>query len=246
MIDIKNVTKKFGTHTVLNGISMTVPTGSVTVILGPSGSGKTTFLRTLNFLGQADGGTMTLNDLTVDLHSASKKDILAVRRNTAMVFQLYNLFSNMTVLGNVMEGLVTVKKVSKAEAKERAMQCLTEVGMADYADYYPVQLSGGQQQRVGIARALAVNPEVILFDEPTSALDPELVGEVLAVIRKIAKELNVTMIIVTHEIAFAKEIADQVVFMEGGNIVEKGTAEEVLVHPKEERTKQFLNRYLRA
>ena len=218
----------------------------MTVILGPSGSGKTTFLRTLNFLGQADGGTMTLNDLTVDLHSASKKDILAVRRNTAMVFQLYNLFSNMTVLGNVMEGLVTVKKVSKAEAKERAMQCLTEVGMADYADYYPVQLSGGQQQRVGIARALAVNPEVILFDEPTSALDPELVGEVLAVIRKIAKELNVTMIIVTHEIAFAKEIADQVVFMEGGNIVEKGTAEEVLVHPKEERTKQFLNRYLRA
>ena len=169
-----------------------------------------------------------------------------MRRNTAMVFQLYNLFSNMTVLGNVMEGLVTVKKVSKAEAKERAMQCLTEVGMADYADYYPVQLSGGQQQRVGIARALAVNPEVILFDEPTSALDPELVGEVLAVIRKIAKELNVTMIIVTHEIAFAKEIADQVVFMEGGNIVEKGTAEEVLVHPKEERTKQFLNRYLRA
>lgn len=246
MIQIDNVTKKFGTHTVLNGISMTVPTGSVTVILGPSGSGKTTFLRTLNFLGKADSGTMTLNDKTVDLHSASQKEILAIRRSTAMVFQLYNLFSNMTVLGNVMEGLVTVKKVSKAEAKETAMKCLTEVGMVDYADYYPVQLSGGQQQRVGIARALAVNPEVILFDEPTSALDPELVGEVLAVIRKIAKELKVTMIIVTHEIAFAKEIADQVVFMEGGNVVERGTAEEVLVHPKEERTKQFLNRYLQA
>lgn len=246
MITIENVTKKFGSHTVLNGISLTVPTGSVTVILGPSGSGKTTFLRTLNFLGKADSGTMTLNDIHVDLHGASQKEILAIRRNTAMVFQLYNLFSNMTVLGNVMEGLVTVKKEKKSKAKEIAMKCLEEVGMADYAAYYPVQLSGGQQQRVGIARALAVNPQVILFDEPTSALDPELVGEVLAVIRKIAKELKVTMIIVTHEIAFAKEIADQVVFMEGGIVVEKGTADEVLVHPKEERTKKFLNRYLQA
>lgn len=246
MITIENVSKKFGSHTVLHNISMTIPTGSVTVIIGPSGSGKTTFLRTLNFLGKADSGTMTLNDITVDLHHASQQEILTIRRNTAMVFQLYNLFSNMTVLENVMEGLVTVKKEKKNIARETAMKCLQEVGMADYAAYYPVQLSGGQQQRVGIARALAVNPQVILFDEPTSALDPELVGEVLAVIRKIAKELNVTMIIVTHEIAFAKEIADQVVFMEGGKVVEKGTAEEVLNHPKEERTKQFLTRYLNS
>ena len=218
--------------------------GLVTVILGPSGSGKTTFLRTLNFLEKADAGTMQLNDISVDLHKASNKEILNVRRNTSMVFQSYNLFSNKTVIENIMEGLVTVKKMKKAEARDIAQRFLKEVGMEGYDDYYPVQLSGGQQQRIGIARALAMDPEVILFDEPTSALDPELVGEVLAVIRKIAKELEVTMIIVTHEIGFAKEVADQVVFMEGGVIVEQGDPKVVLEHPNEERTRKFLSRYL--
>ena len=235
MIDIKQVHKSFGNREILRGIDLHVPTGSVTVILGPSGSGKTTFLRTLNFLEKADAGTMQLNDISVDLHKASNKEILNVRRNTSMVFQSYNLFSNKTVIENIMEGLVTVKKMKKSEAREIAQRFLKEVGMEGYDDYYPVQLSGGQQQRIGIARALAMDPEVILFDEPTSALDPELVGEVLAVIRKI---------IVTHEIGFAKEVADQVVFMEGGVIVEQGDPKVVLEHPKEERTRKFLSRYL--
>ena len=244
MIDIKQVHKSFGNREILKGIDLHVPTGSVTVILGPSGSGKTTFLRTLNFLEKADAGTMQLNDISVDLHKASNKEILNVRRNTSMVFQSYNLFSNKTVIENIMEGLVTVKKMKKSEACQIAQRFLKEVGMEGYDNYYPVQLSGGQQQRIGIARALAMDPEVILFDEPTSALDPELVGEVLAVIRKIAKELEVTMIIVTHEIGFAKEVADQVVFMEGGVIVEQGDPKIVLEHPKEERTRKFLSRYL--
>lgn len=245
MIRLEHVLKKFGNRTVLRDVSMEVPTGSVTVILGPSGSGKTTFLRTINFLGQADGGTLQLDeDKPVDMAHASQKEILQVRRNTAMVFQLYNLFSHMTVLENVMEGLMTVQKKSRQEARERALACLKEVDMDQFQDYYPIQLSGGQQQRVGIARALAMNPKVILFDEPTSALDPELVGEVLTVIKKIAREWKVTMIIVTHEIAFAREIADQVIFMENGLIVEQGTADQVLSHPKEQRTRQFLNRFL--
>ena len=244
MIKLEHVKKAFGDKVILKDISMTVPTGSVTVILGPSGSGKTTFLRTINFLGRADGGRLYINDQSYDLHSASHKEILAVRRQTAMVFQSYNLFSNMTALENVMEALVTVQGQKKSAARAKAEELLRQVGMAEHAGKYPAQLSGGQQQRVGIARALAVNPQVILFDEPTSALDPELVGEVLSVIRDVAKKLKVTMIIVTHEIAFAREVADQIVFMEGGSVVETGTPEEVLVHPREERTKAFLNRYL--
>jgi len=244
MIKIENVKKSFGNREVLKDISMEIPTGTVTVILGPSGSGKTTFLRTLNFLGKADAGRLVLNDLAVDLHAASKKEIIDVRRHTAMVFQMYNLFSNMTALENVMEGLVTIKKKKKSEARDIARAYLKEVGMDGFEAYYPVQLSGGQQQRVGIARALAMDPQVILFDEPTSALDPELVGEVLNVIRKIACDLKVTMIIVTHEIAFAREIADQIVFMERGSVVEQGTPDQVLAHPQESRTRQFLNRYL--
>ena len=244
MIKLEHVKKSFGDKMILRDISMTVPTGSVTVILGPSGSGKTTFLRTINFLGRADGGTLYINEQRYDLHSASHKEILAVRRQTAMVFQSYNLFSNMTALENVMEALVTVQGQKKSAARAKAEELLEQVGMGEHAGKYPAQLSGGQQQRVGIARALAVNPQVILFDEPTSALDPELVGEVLAVIRDVAKKLKVTMIIVTHEIAFAREVADQIVFMEGGSVVETGTPEEVLAHPREERTKAFLNRYL--
>ena len=203
MIEIQSVRKSFGEREILKGIDMTVPTGSVTVILGPSGSGKTTFLRTLNFLEKADAGQMTLNDITVDLHKASKKEILNIRRHTSMVFQMYNLFSNMTALENVMEGLVTVKQMKQSEARAKAEQCLEAVGMKGFEAYYPVQLSGGQQQRVGIARAIAMDPAVILFDEPTSALEPELVGEVLGAIKNIAREMHVTMIVVTHEIAFA-------------------------------------------
>ncbi|RHM54627.1 amino acid ABC transporter ATP-binding protein [Mitsuokella sp. AF33-22] len=244
MIKLEHVQKAFGDKAILKDISLTVPTGSVTVILGPSGSGKTTLLRTINFLGQADGGRLSINENSYDLHGASRREILAVRRQTAMVFQSYNLFSNMTALQNVMEALVTVQGRKKAEARERARELLQQVGMGEHADKYPAQLSGGQQQRVGIARALAVEPQVILFDEPTSALDPELVGEVLAVIRDVAEKLKVTMIIVTHEIAFAREVADQIVFMEGGMVVESGTPQEVLVHPREERTRAFLNRYL--
>lgn len=244
MIKLEHVQKAFGDKAILKDISLTVPTGSVTVILGPSGSGKTTLLRTINFLGQADGGRLSINETSYDLHGASRREILAVRRQTAMVFQSYNLFSNMTALQNVMEALVTVQGREKTEARERARELLQQVGMGEHADKYPAQLSGGQQQRVGIARALAVEPQVILFDEPTSALDPELVGEVLAVIRDVAEKLKVTMIIVTHEIAFAREVADQIVFMEGGMVVESGTPQEVLVHPREERTRAFLNRYL--
>lgn len=245
MIRIEHVEKSYGKRPVLKDVSLEVPTGSVTVIIGPSGSGKTTFLRTINFLGPADKGTLQLDEEPIiDMKRASKKEILHVRRNTAMVFQLYNLFSNMTVLQNVMEGLVTVQKMAKKEAREKAIACLQQVGMAEYLNAYPIQLSGGQQQRVGIARALAMNPKVILFDEPTSALDPEIVGEVLSVIREIASKLKITMIIVTHEIAFAREVADQVVFMENGYIVERGSAQEVLVHPKEKRTRQFLSRFL--
>lgn len=244
MIKLEHVQKAFGDKAILKDISLTVPTGSVTVILGPSGSGKTTLLRTINFLGQADGGRLSINENSYDLHGASRREILAVRRQTAMVFQSYNLFSNMTALQNVMEALVTVQGRKKTEARERARELLQQVGMGEHADKYPAQLSGGQQQRVGIARALAVEPQVILFDEPTSALDPELVGEVLAVIRDVAEKLKVTMIIVTHEIAFAREVADQIVFMEGGMVVESGTPQEVLVHPREERTRAFLNRYL--
>ncbi|WP_288758879.1 amino acid ABC transporter ATP-binding protein [uncultured Veillonella sp.] len=246
MITIKGVVKSFGTREILKGIDVTVPTGSVTVILGPSGSGKTTFLRTLNFLETADAGTMVLGDTIVNLKEATSKEKLAVRRRTSMVFQLYNLFSHMTALENVMEGLRTVRRLSKKEAKEKALQCLEEVGMKGYENHYPIQLSGGQQQRVGIARALAMDPEVMLLDEPTSALDPELVGEVLSVIKKVAADRHMTMIVVTHEIGFAREVADQIIFMEDGRVIEQGTPDSVLVQPREERTREFLNRYLTA
>lgn len=246
MITIKGVVKSFGTREILKGIDVIVPTGSVTVILGPSGSGKTTFLRTLNFLETADAGTMVLGDTIVNLKEATAKEKLAVRRRTSMVFQLYNLFSHMTALENVMEGLRTVRRLSKKEAKEKALQCLEEVGMKGYENHYPIQLSGGQQQRVGIARALAMDPEVMLLDEPTSALDPELVGEVLSVIKKVATDRHMTMIVVTHEIGFAREVADQIIFMEDGRVIEQGTPDSVLVQPREARTREFLNRYLTA
>jgi len=243
MIKLENVHKSFGITEVLKGVSIEVPTGSVTVILGPSGSGKTTLLRSINFLEPADKGTMILDDKVFDMASALKKEILEIRRNTAMVFQNYNLFANMTALENVKEGLVLVQKMGRYEALIKAEYYLEKVGMINREHFYPVQLSGGQQQRVGIARALALNPKVILFDEPTSALDPELVGEVLEIMKKIAKEENATMIVVTHEIGFAKEVADQVIFMEGGVVVETGVPKDIIENPREERTRKFLARF---
>lgn len=241
MLTIQQLEKKFGNQVILDGLELTIQTGEVVVILGPSGSGKTTLLRCLNFLEQADSGVLTLDTQTIDVKHATKKEILAWRRKTAMVFQQYALFAHKTALENVIEGLIMVQKIPKAQAKEIGTTLLTQVGLADKLDHYPIQLSGGQQQRVGIARALALKPEVILFDEPTSALDPELVGETLAVIQSLAHKES-TLIIVTHEMQFAYEVADRVIFMEQGQIVEQGTAKEVFEHPKEERTKQFLAR----
>ena len=243
MIELKNVKKSFGHLKVLQGVSLTVNEGEVIVILGPSGSGKTTLLRTINFLEKADEGTLSIGNTKVDLHSAKKKEILEVRRKTAMVFQSYNLFANKTALENITEGLITARKISKAEAEKRALEELKKVGLEDRADYYPSQLSGGQQQRIGIARAVALDAEVILFDEPTSALDPELVGETLQIIKNVAKEGH-TMIVVTHEMSFAEEVADKVVFMDGGYIVEEGSPREIFYNPKEERTKKFLRRII--
>lgn len=241
MITVSNIKKSFGRHQVLKGIDLTVRKGDVVAILGPSGSGKTTLLRCLNYLEKPDEGSIAIGDFAVDCKRAGKKDIHRLRQKSAMVFQQYNLFKHKTAMENVMEGLVVVKKLPKEEAKARSVELLQKVGLANKLDAYPSRLSGGQQQRVGIARALALNPEVILFDEPTSALDPELVGEVLAVIRKIAKE-GITMIIVTHEMGFAQEVASHVVFMDEGVIVEEGKPNELFRDPKEERTKQFLKR----
>lgn len=243
MIEVKNAHKSFGKNHVLKGVSIKVEKGDVVVILGPSGSGKTTLLRSMNFLERADEGSITINDKTVQFKTASKKEILEIRKQTAFVFQNHNLFNNKTALENVTEGLIIGRKVPKKEANERAKEALIKVGLSDKFDHYPNQLSGGQQQRVGIARAIVLNPEVILFDEPTSALDPELVGETLKLIRKIAKE-GVTMVVVTHEISFASDVASKVVFMDGGVVVEEGNPMDIFVTPKEERTKQFLKRIL--
>lgn len=245
MIELKNIEKSFGKHKVLNGVSLHVEDGDVVVILGASGSGKTTLLRCVNFLGRADDGELTIGEKHVDFKKATRKDILEIRRKTAYVFQNYNLFLNKTALENVMEGLVTARKVPKDKAQKIAKEALDKVGLSDRYDYYPSQLSGGQQQRVGIARAVALAPEVILFDEPTSALDPELVGETLDIIKKVAKT-GITMIVVTHEMSFAQDVANKVVFMADGVIVEEGTPETIFRNPKDERTRQFLKRILPA
>ena len=241
MLKLTNVHKSFDKTEVLKGISLNVKKGSVTAIIGPSGAGKTTLLRCINFLEKADSGTLDFDDIHVDLEKVSKKTQLEIRRKTAFVFQNYNLFANMTALENVMEGLVTARKVPKSEAKDRALQALEKVGLKDRADFYPSSLSGGQQQRVGIARAIAVNPDVILFDEPTSALDPELTGEVLKVIRQLATE-GTTMVIVTHEMSFARDTASNIIFMDKGQIVEEGAPSQIFTSPKEPRTQQFLQR----
>ena len=243
MIEIKGVKKSFGENHILKGVDLDIKDGEVIVILGPSGSGKTTFLRCISFLEKADEGKWIENGAEIDLHSADKKQIQQLRRKSGFVFQNYNLFANKTVLENVTMGLTVGEGVPKNEAEKRAMEALKKVGMADRANFYPNALSGGQQQRVGIARAIARNPELILFDEPTSALDPEMVGEVLEVMKQLAAE-GMTMVVVTHEMGFAREVADRVIFMDGGYIVEEGTPEEIFSHPKEERTISFLNKVL--
>lgn len=241
MLELRNIHKKFGELEVLKGVDIAVEKGDIVVILGPSGSGKTTLLRCINFLERADEGSLRFDEIQTEFSKASKKDINAVRKKSAFVFQNYGLFDNKTVLDNVTEGLIVGRKVPKKEAIEAAIRALEKVGLSDRLAYYPSQLSGGQQQRVGIARALAVNPDVILFDEPTSALDPELVGEVLQVIRKLAEE-GTTMVIVTHEMTFAKEVANRVIFMDQGVIVEEGAPEAIFGNPKEARTRGFLQR----
>ena len=220
MVELKNIQKSFGSNHILKGVNMSIGKGEVVVILGPSGSGKTTLLRTINFLDAADEGNISVSGFEVDAKKHSKSQVIELRRKTAMVFQNYNLFANKTILENVMEGLVTVKKFKKSDAEAMSREILKKVGLEERCDFYPAQLSGGQQQRAGIARALILDPDVILFDEPTSALDPELVGEVLNTIKAVA-QTGITMIVVTHEIAFAREVASRVVFMEGGVVVEE-------------------------
>ncbi|MEK4384706.1 amino acid ABC transporter ATP-binding protein [Solibacillus sp. FSL W7-1464] len=243
MLEIKNVHKTFGELKILKGVDLTIDKGDVVVILGPSGSGKTTLLRCINFLERADEGTASFDNISVDLNKASKKDILEIRKKTAFVFQNYNLFNNKTALENVAEGLIIGRGMKKDEAYTISKKALDKVGLTEKYDSYPSQLSGGQQQRVGIARAVALNPDIILFDEPTSALDPELVGEVLGVMKDIAKE-GTTMLVVTHEMSFARDVANRVIFMDGGNVIEEGSPHEIFVQPKEDRTKQFLRRVL--
>lgn len=239
MLELRNIQKSFGKTAVLRGVDLSVKQGDVVAILGPSGSGKTTLLRCINFLERADGGSMEFDGERLELHSASRRDIRRIRQKTAFVFQSYNLFLNKTALQNVTEGLIIGRKMPKPEAEAWGMEMLKKVGLEDRRDYYPVQLSGGQQQRVAIARALATKPEIIFFDEPTSALDPELTGEVLSVMRKLAEE-GMTMLVVTHEMGFAKNVSNQVIFMEDGVIVERNDSKSFFQNPREERTRAFL------
>ena len=244
MLTVKGLNKSFGENEILKSIDFTINKGQVVAILGPSGSGKTTMLRCLNALEIPNAGSFTFADFSIDFSKKNKQaDLLKLRRKSGMVFQDYHLFPHRTVLENVMEGPVQVQRRPKEEVRKEAIQLLQKVGLEDKKDLYPFQLSGGQKQRVGIARALAIQPELMLFDEPTSALDPELVGEVLKVMKDLAKE-GWTMAVVTHEIKFAQEVADEVIFIDGGVIVEQGPPEEIFKRPKEERTKQFLNRIL--
>ncbi len=239
MLQIHNIRKSFGSQEVLRGVDLTVEQGDVAAILGPSGSGKTTLLRCLNFLERADGGEFTFDGETFALSQMTRKDIARLRKKTGFVFQNYNLFLNKTVLQNVTEGLTVARKMPRAQAEEIAMRALEKVGMADRSDAWPSRLSGGQQQRVAIARALAADPQILYFDEPTSALDPELTGEVLAVMRRLADE-GMTMLVVTHELGFARTVSNKVVFMEQGEVVEAGDSRSFFEHPQKERTRSFL------
>ena len=240
MVKIEHLYKEFDSDTkVLKDINLTINKNEVIAILGPSGTGKSTLLRCLNYLTVPTKGIIEIGDIRIDAENHTKKDVIELRKHSSMVFQGYNLFKNKTAIENVMEALVVVQKKSKEEAEKTALELLAKVGMLERKDFYPSKLSGGQQQRVGIARALAVNTNVLLFDEPTSALDPELVGEVLNTIKSLAEE-GTTMILVTHEIGFAREVATRVLFMDGGQIAADGTPEEIIDHPENERIQQFL------
>jgi arginine/lysine/histidine transport system ATP-binding protein len=236
MISCNNVVKKFNNLEVLKGIDLEVSPGEVVVIIGPSGSGKSTFLRCMNYLEVADSGTITINGKIVE---AKESSLNKLRQEIGMVFQQFNLFPHRTVMENIIEAPVLLKKMTKDQAKKHGLELLQKVGLVEKADEYPNRLSGGQKQRVAIARALAMEPKIMLFDEPTSALDPELVGEVLTVMKELAKE-GMTMVVVTHEMGFAKEVADRVIFMDGGYIVEEGSPEAIFENPQHERTKEFL------
>ena len=241
MLEVKDVRKTFGGLKVLDGISLDVEKGDVVAILGPSGSGKTTFLRCLNYLETADSGSMVFDGEAFDLHSAGKKDIARLRRKTAFVFQNYNLFLNKTVLQNVTLGLTSGMGMDRQKAESIAVDMLKKVGMAEKLKNYPSQLSGGQQQRVAIARAMATDPEIIYFDEPTSALDPELIGEVLGVMRSLAEE-GMTMLVVTHEMDFARNVSSKVMFMEDGKVVETAPSEQFFENPAEPRIRDFIRK----
>ena len=241
MIEVRNLRKSFDSLEVLKDINLEIDKGDVISILGSSGSGKTTCLRCMNFLEKSDAGTLVFDGKEYYLAHMSRKDIAAIRRKTAFVFQNYNLFLNKTVLENVTEALTVVRKMDKLSARKRAVEVLEKVGMADKLDYYPSKLSGGQQQRVSIARALAYEPEVIYFDEPTSALDPELIGEVLSVMRDLAKS-GITMVVVTHEMNFAKNVSTKVVFMENGEIIKCAAPDQFFEHQDDERIKQFIRK----
>ena len=240
MIDVKNLPKYFGSLEVLKGIDCHIDKGECVCVIGPSGSGKSTFLRCLNLLETPTKGDIVIDDM----HLTEKNfDVDAMRKRVGMVFQHFNLFPHLTILENVTLAPIRHKMMTEEQAKEKAMELLNRVGVGDKADNYPAQLSGGQKQRVAIARSLALSPEVMLFDEPTSALDPEMVGEVLEVMKQLAKE-GMTMVVVTHEMGFAREVANRVFFMDGGGILEEGTPEQIFDHPQEERTKTFLSKVL--
>ncbi len=240
MIKLQNIHKRFANTEVLKGISMEIQKGEIICIIGPSGTGKSTLLRCINFLEQSDQGKITIGNKSVNTQHASKDDILEIRRSTGFVFQNYALFAHLTAKQNIAEGLITVKGWKKDAAYQRAQQILDDIGLGQQSEQYPASLSGGQQQRVGIGRAMAMQPELLLFDEPTSALDPEWVGEVLSLMKKLARE-HQTMLVVTHEMQFAREVADRVIFMSEGNIVEQGTPQELFDHPKSASLQKFLN-----
>ena len=241
MISISGLNKSFSATHVLNDISLEIAPGERVVVIGPSGTGKSTLLRCLNYLDRPDSGVIRIGDLSVDAETASRAEILGLRRRTGFVFQNYALFANKTARENITEALITVKGQSKADANARADEILGETGLSDKADSYPAALSGGQQQRVGIGRAMALDSDLLLFDEPTSALDPEWVGEVLDLMRRVAEQRQ-TMLIVTHEMQFAREIADRIIFMDGGKIIEQAPPAELLDNPQDPRTKAFLRR----
>ena len=243
MIKVTDLHKSFGELAVLKGIDFQADTGEVIVIIGPSGMGKSTFLRCINYIERPEKGIIEIDNVKVDAEKCTEKEIKQLRLKTSMVFQNYNIFKNKTVIENVMLPMTSVQKIEKEMAKEKALQYLDQVGLLDKINEYPSRLSGGQQQRVGIARAMAVNPQLILLDEPTSSLNPELVLGILDILRNLANEHKRTMIIVTHEMSFAKEIADRIIFMDDGRIIEEGTSEEIFSNPQNERTKRFLERF---